>query len=128
MPTLVDDAAGVGAPADPATTPPDRARLRRTMGLVALVVALAADHEVVFLEAPPSARRIVDASDVRLVEALRTIAADPQHLGARIGHSLRRCRHRQARDQQPLAGAVAVPDEAGLHQLSAALTRMDADG
>ncbi len=46
-------------------------RCRPVEDLADLVVALAADHEMVFLEAPPSARRIVDASDVRLVEALR---------------------------------------------------------
>jgi 2-C-methyl-D-erythritol 4-phosphate cytidylyltransferase len=38
--------------------------------LADLVVTLAAEHPVRYLEAPPSARRVVDASDVRLLEAL----------------------------------------------------------
>jgi 2-C-methyl-D-erythritol 4-phosphate cytidylyltransferase len=38
--------------------------------LADLVATLRADHEVVFLEAPPQGRRVVDDSDLRLVEAL----------------------------------------------------------
>ena len=38
--------------------------------LADLVAALRTDHEVVFLEAPPQGRRVVDESDLRLVEAL----------------------------------------------------------
>jgi 2-C-methyl-D-erythritol 4-phosphate cytidylyltransferase len=41
-----------------------------TDDLADLVVALAAEHPVRYLDAPPSARRVVDASDVRLLEAL----------------------------------------------------------
>jgi 2-C-methyl-D-erythritol 4-phosphate cytidylyltransferase len=38
--------------------------------LADLVVALREQHEVVFLEAPATARRVSDASDLRLIEAL----------------------------------------------------------
>jgi 2-C-methyl-D-erythritol 4-phosphate cytidylyltransferase len=38
--------------------------------LADLVTLLRADHEVVFLEAPPQGRRVVEESDLRLVEAL----------------------------------------------------------
>jgi 2-C-methyl-D-erythritol 4-phosphate cytidylyltransferase len=38
--------------------------------LADLVVALAADHHVHQLEAPPTARRVVDESDLRVIEAL----------------------------------------------------------
>jgi 2-C-methyl-D-erythritol 4-phosphate cytidylyltransferase len=41
-----------------------------TDDLADLVVALAGDHEVRYLDAPAAARRVVDASDVRLLEAL----------------------------------------------------------
>jgi 2-C-methyl-D-erythritol 4-phosphate cytidylyltransferase len=46
------------------TTPPP------VEDLADLVAALRTDHEVVFLEGPPQGRRIVDESDLRLVEAL----------------------------------------------------------
>ena len=45
-----------------------------TDDLADLVTALAEHHDVVFLEAPPSARRVSDESDVRLLEAI----ADPR--------------------------------------------------
>ena len=38
--------------------------------LADLVATMRADREVVFLEAPPQGRRVVDESDLRLVEAL----------------------------------------------------------
>jgi 2-C-methyl-D-erythritol 4-phosphate cytidylyltransferase len=38
--------------------------------LAELVVALADDHDVTFLEAPPAARRVADDSDLRVLEAL----------------------------------------------------------
>jgi 2-C-methyl-D-erythritol 4-phosphate cytidylyltransferase len=38
--------------------------------LADLVAALRRDHEVTFLDAPPEARRVVDESDVRLLESL----------------------------------------------------------
>jgi len=41
-----------------------------TDDLADLVTTLAEQHEVVFLDAPPSARRVSDESDVRLLEAL----------------------------------------------------------
>jgi len=41
-----------------------------TDDLADLVVALGSEHPVRYLDAPPSARRVVDASDVRLLEAL----------------------------------------------------------
>jgi len=44
--------------------------LPSTDDLADLVATLAEQHEVVFLEAPASGRRVVDASDVRLLEAL----------------------------------------------------------
>jgi 2-C-methyl-D-erythritol 4-phosphate cytidylyltransferase len=47
------------------------ARLPSTDDLADLVTALAEEHEIVFLEAPPSARRVSDESDVRLLEALQ---------------------------------------------------------
>ena len=45
-------------------------RLPATDDLADLVAALREHHEVVFLEAPPSARRVSDDSDLRLLEAL----------------------------------------------------------
>ncbi|NUR05634.1 MAG: hypothetical protein HOQ22_04490 [Nocardioidaceae bacterium] len=41
-----------------------------TDDLADLVVTLSADHPVAHLEAPPSARRVVDESDVRVLEGL----------------------------------------------------------
>jgi len=38
--------------------------------LADLVAALRTEHEVLFLDAPPAGRRVVDESDLRLVEAL----------------------------------------------------------
>jgi 2-C-methyl-D-erythritol 4-phosphate cytidylyltransferase len=46
------------------TTPPP------VEDLADLVASLRVHHEVLFLEAPPQARRVVDESDLRLVEAL----------------------------------------------------------
>jgi len=69
------DRAGLHAVASPVVLPhaviaalPD---LPNTDDLADLVTALAAEHEVVFLEAPPSARRVSDESDVHLLEALQ---------------------------------------------------------
>jgi 2-C-methyl-D-erythritol 4-phosphate cytidylyltransferase len=38
--------------------------------LAELVGALADEHDVTFLEAPPAARRVADDSDLRVLEAL----------------------------------------------------------
>ena len=43
-----------------------------TDDLAELVATLRADHEVRFLEAPPSGRRVSDESDLRLVESLES--------------------------------------------------------
>jgi 2-C-methyl-D-erythritol 4-phosphate cytidylyltransferase len=45
--------------------------LPATDDLADLVAAVASDHRVVFLDAPAAGRRVLDESDVRLLEALR---------------------------------------------------------
>ena len=81
--TAMDEAAVLGRPHDraglhavaspvviPASVLARLPRLPATDDLADLVTVLAGQHEVVFLEAPPAARRVVDESDLRLLEAL----------------------------------------------------------
>jgi 2-C-methyl-D-erythritol 4-phosphate cytidylyltransferase len=49
-----------------------------TSDLAALVTLLARDHDVVTLEAPPEARRVAAADDLRLLEALTPPAPRPR--------------------------------------------------
>jgi 2-C-methyl-D-erythritol 4-phosphate cytidylyltransferase len=62
-PVVVPAAAVAALPALPSTD--DLAEL-----VVALRAVLGPEHQVTFLEAPPSGRRVSDESDLRLVEAL----------------------------------------------------------
>lgn len=68
------DRAELHAVTSPVVLPPAvlaaLAELPATDDLADLVTALAVHHDVVFLEAPPSARRVSDESDVRLLEAM----------------------------------------------------------
>ena len=52
-----------------------------TADLAALVAVLAATYAVVTLEAPPSARRVSGADDLRLLEALTAGSPDPRRPG-----------------------------------------------
>ena len=68
------DRSSLVAVASPVVIPPDvlatLSELPPVDDLADLVVALRERHEVLFVEAPPSARRIGDESDLRLLESL----------------------------------------------------------